>query len=51
MILKSVDRAKMFKWEFSAIEHMNVFTNVLDYRRLGIAKIIILLNINHLLTF
>lgn len=38
MIFRSVDRAKMFKWELSAIEHMNVFMNVLDYRRLSIVN-------------
>jgi len=38
MICRSVDRAKMFKWEFSAIEHLNVLSNVINHQRLGFAK-------------
>ncbi len=34
MIFNSIDNAKLFKWRFSAEEHLNVFTEVINFERM-----------------
>ena len=34
MIFNSIDHARLFKWRFSAEEHLNVFTEVINFERM-----------------
>lgn len=40
MVFKSLNRAKMFKWEYSAIDHMNIFERVLRFQKLPNTNIV-----------